>query len=82
MDPVGLKRDFGRDITFWGGACNPQGALAFGSAEDVADEVRRNIDALAPGGGFILANVHNIQNMVPGENIIAMFETAYECGNY
>ena len=82
MDPQGLKRDFGRDIVFWGGACNPQGALAFGSPEDVAREVRQNIDALAPGGGFILGNVHNIQNLVPGENIIAMFDTAYEYGNY
>ena len=82
MDPKGLKRDFGRDIVFWGGACNPQGALAFGTPEDVEREVRANIEALAPGGGFILGNVHNIQNMVPGENIIAMFETAYQNGNY
>ena len=82
MDPKGLKRDFGRDIVFWGGACNPQGALAFGTPEDVEREVRANIEAFAPGGGFILGNVHNIQNMVPGENIITMFETAYQNGNY
>ncbi len=82
MDPIELKRDFGRDIVFWGGACNPQGALAFGSPEDVANEVRHNIDALAPGGGFILGNVHNIQNLVPGENIIAMFDTAFKYGKY
>lgn len=82
MDPFELKRDFGDDIVFWGGACNPQGALAFGTPEEVADEVRRNIDAFAPGGGFVLANVHNIQNLVPPENIAAMFETAYEYGGY
>ena len=82
MDPVGLKRDFGKDITFWGGACNPQGALAFGTPEQVIDEVRRNIDALAPGGGFVLANVHNIQNLVPPENILAMFDTAYTYSCY
>jgi uroporphyrinogen decarboxylase len=82
MDPLGLKRDFGRDIVFWGGACNPQGVLAFGTPEGVAREVRQNIDALAPGGGFILGNVHNIQNMVPGENIISMFDTAYDYGSY
>jgi uroporphyrinogen decarboxylase len=80
MDPAGLKRDFGKDIVFWGGACNPQGVLAFGTPEQVADEVRRNIDALAPGGGFVLANVHNIQNLVPPENIVAMFDTAYTYG--
>jgi uroporphyrinogen decarboxylase len=82
MDPVGLKRDFGKDIVFWGGACNPQGALAFGTPEDVANEVRENIEALAPGGGFVLANVHNIQDLVPGENIVSMFDTAYEFGKY
>lgn len=82
MDPTGLKRDFGNDIVFWGGACNPQGALAFGSPAEVEKEVRQNIEAFAPGGGFILGNVHNIQNMVPGENIISMFETAYQYGNY
>jgi uroporphyrinogen decarboxylase len=82
MDPIGLKRDFGNDIVFWGGACNPQGALAFGSPEDVAKEVRQNIDAMAPGGGFILGNVHNIQNLVPGKNIITMFDTAFEYGIY
>jgi len=82
MDPFGLKRDFGKDIVFWGGACNPQGALAFGTPDQVRDEVRRNIDALAPGGGFIFANVHNIQNLVPPENIAAMFDTCYEYGIY
>jgi uroporphyrinogen decarboxylase len=82
MDPQGLKRDFGKDIVFWGGACSPQGALAFGTPEDVEREVRENIEALAPGGGFILGNVHNIQNLVPGENIKAMFDTAYKYGNY
>jgi len=82
MDPFELKRDFGRDIVFWGAGCNPQGALAFGTAAQVADEVRRNIDTLAPGGGFVFANVHNIQNLVPPENIVAMFDTCYEHGVY
>jgi uroporphyrinogen decarboxylase len=80
MDPYELKRDFGKDIVFWGGACNPQKTLAFGTPEQVAEEVKRNIEALAPGGGFVLANVHNIQNLVPPENIVAMFDTAYESG--
>lgn len=82
MDPFELKREFGDDIVFWGGACDPQDTLAFGTPEEVSDEVRRNIDALAPGGGFVLANVHNIQNLVPPENIAAMFGTAYEYGEY
>jgi uroporphyrinogen decarboxylase len=82
MNPVDLKREFGNDIVFWGGACNPQGNLAFGTPDEVRDEVKRNIDALAPGGGFIFANVHNIQNLVPPENIVAMFDTCYEYGVY
>ncbi len=82
MDPFELKRDFGRNIVFWGGACNPQKTLAFDTPEQVAEEVKRHIDALAPGGGFILGNVHNIQNQVPPENIAAMFETCYQYGLY
>jgi uroporphyrinogen decarboxylase len=82
MDPAGLKRDFGQDIVFWGGACNPQGNLAFGTPDEVVDEVRRNVEALAAGGGFVFANVHNIQNLVPPENIVAMFDTACKYGGY
>lgn len=82
MNPTELKRDFGEDIVFWGGACNPQGSLAFGSPDQVAEEVKRNIDAFAPGGGFIFANVHNIQNLVPPENIAVMFDTCFEYGKY
>lgn len=80
MDPLELKKEFGKDIVFWGAACNPQSTLPFGTPEEVAAEVRQTIDALAPGGGFVLANVHNIQNLVPPENIVAMFDTAYEYG--
>ena len=82
MDPFALKRDFGKDIVFWGGACNPQGVLAFGTPEEVREESRRNIEALASGGGFVFANVHNIQNQVPPENITAMFDSCYEYGAY
>jgi uroporphyrinogen decarboxylase len=82
MELGALKRDFGQDIVFWGGACNSQETLPFGTPEQVAAEVRHSIDKLAPGGGFILGNVHNIQNLVPPENIVAMFDTAYEYGNY
>ena len=53
-----------------------------GSPEDVADEVKRRIDDLAPGGGFVFAAVHNIQAFVPPENIVTAFETALEYGKY
>ena len=82
MDTQRLKREFGNDITFWGGGVDTQHVLPFGTAQEVADEVKRRIDDLAPGGGFVFAAVHNIQALVPPENIIIAFETALEYGRY
>jgi uroporphyrinogen decarboxylase len=75
MRPDELKREFGRDLVFWGGGVDTQDTLPKGSPEAVRDEVRRNIDTLAPGGGFVFAAVHNIQSDVPPENFWAMWET-------
>lgn len=82
MDTRRLKETFGKDIVFWGGGMDTQHVLPFGSPQDVVDEVRRRIDDLAPGGGFVFAPVHNIQAMVPPENIVAAFDTALEYGSY
>jgi hypothetical protein len=76
MDPKVLKREFGRDITFWCGGCDSQRVLPFGTPEAVADEVKRRIDNLAPGGGFVFSPIHNVQTGVPPENVVAMFKTA------
>ncbi|NUQ66386.1 MAG: methyltransferase, partial [Pirellulales bacterium] len=76
MDPVKLKQEFGDRITFWGGACDCQGTLAFGTPDEVAREVEESLRILAPGGGYVLTSVHNIQAGVPPENVIALFETA------
>ncbi len=76
MDPVELKRRFGQRLVFWGAACDCQHTLPFGTPEDVAREVQQNIRILAPGGGFVLAAVHNIQANVPVENVLALFDTA------
>lgn len=81
MDTQRLKRDFGRDIVFWGGI-DTQKVLPFGDEQAVKDEVKRRIDDLAPGGGFVLAAVHNIQALVPPRNIVTMFDTALEYGTY
>jgi hypothetical protein len=54
--------------------------LPHGKPEDVADEVRRKIAALAPGGGYIFSGGHNIQADVPPANIVALFDTASEAG--
>jgi uroporphyrinogen decarboxylase len=73
MDSKKLKREFGKDLVFWGGI-DTQYALPLGSVGEVKDEVKRRIDDLAPGGGFVFNTVHNIQLDVPVENLIAMFE--------
>lgn len=80
MDPVKLKQEFGDRITFWGGSCDCQGTLAFGTPEQVAREVEQSVRIFAPGGGYVLASVHNIQAGVPPENVIALFETALAAG--
>jgi len=82
MDTKVLKREFGRDIVFWGGGCDSQAVLPFGTPDEVADEVKRRIDDLAPGGGFVFSPIHNVQTGVPPENVVAMFETAREYGVY
>jgi uroporphyrinogen decarboxylase len=78
MEPERLKREFGKDITFWGGGCDTQHVLYNGSPEDVKSHVRKNIEIFAPGGGFVFATVHNILSDVPPENVIAMFEAVNE----
>ena len=76
MDPVRLKQEFGDQIVFWGGSCDCQGTLSFGTPEQVAAEARQAIDTFALGGGYVFTSVHNIQAEVPPENVIALFETA------
>jgi uroporphyrinogen decarboxylase len=77
-----LKREFGKDIVFWGGGIDTQSTLPFGSTDKIRDEVKRRLDDLAPGGGFVFNPVHNIQNLVPPENIVEMFNTLKENWNY
>jgi uroporphyrinogen decarboxylase len=82
MDPRRLKREFGQDLSFWGGGCDTQRTLPFGTPSEVRDEVKRSIDDLAPGGGFVFAQVHTIPANTPPENIVAMVEAVKEYGSY
>ncbi len=82
MDPRRLKEQFGDRLTFWGGSCDCQRTLPFGTPEQVAAEVEAHIAALAPGGGYVFASVHNIQANCPPENIAAMFDAALRVGRY
>lgn len=78
MEPTQLKRDFGSDLVFWGGGVDTQGILPSGTPQQVKDDVRRNVEALAPGGGYVFNTIHNIQPDVPPENIVAMVEALRE----
>ncbi len=73
MDPRTLKREFGRNIVFWGGGVDTQKTLPFGTPEEVYRQVRERIDIFSPGGGFVFNSTHNVQGPVPTENILAMF---------
>jgi uroporphyrinogen decarboxylase len=82
MDPRELKQEFGRDLVFWGGGVDTQGLFGTAAPEEIRGHVRQNIEALAPGGGFVFAAVHDIQANVPPENIVAMWEAWQEHGLY
>jgi len=76
MEAEALKAEFGRDITLWGGGCDTRDVLPNASPDAVAEHVRRQIQILEPGGGFVFQQVHNILANVPPENIIAMLDAA------
>jgi len=80
MDTARLKKEFGSQMSFWGGGCDTQRVLPFGTPDEVEEEVKRRIDDMAPGGGFIFTQVHNIQPDVPPENIMAMYRAMDKYG--
>ena len=82
MDPAQLKQRFGDEIVFWGGGCDTQQVLPYGSADDVRNEVATRVAQLSPGGGFVFCQVHNIQPDVPPENIVAMYQAVADYGRY
>ena len=74
MDARTLKREFGRDIVFWGGGVETQSTLPFGTPDEVYREVRERIDIFNDGGGFVFAAIHNIQPNTPVPNLLAMIQ--------
>lgn len=81
MEPWRLKRDFGGKIVFFGGF-DLQQLLPLGSVEQIREGVKKLIQEHAPGGGFIFGPAHNIEPDTPPENIVAMYDAAYEYGKY
>jgi hypothetical protein len=78
MDPRGLKEQFGRQITFWGGGVDTQKTLPFGTPDAVRREVRERIDIFGRGGGFVFNTIHNVQANTPQENLVAMYSAVRE----
>lgn len=81
MEPRSLKTRFGSKISFWGGLCDSQHTLPFGTPSDVATEVGKNVRLFKSGGGYVGASIHNICYGVPPENVIAMFDSANQSRN-
>jgi len=82
MDPQKLKTEFKKKMVFWGGGIDSQHVLPFATPEKVREDVKKNIEILKQGGGYVFNNIHNIQAGVPAANIVAMYDTAYEYGFY
>ena len=82
MEPERLKNEFGDEIVFWGGGCDTQETLPQGSPEEIVEEVKENIDAFAPGGGFVFTPVHNVQPDISPEKIDLLYKTAKNYGTY
>lgn len=78
MDPPVLKKEFGADITFWGGGCNTRTTLNRSTPQQVYDYTKKTIETFAPGGGFVFNQEHNIMPDVPPENILAMYKAVHD----
>jgi len=78
MEPERLKRDFGKDICFWGGGCDPKTILNQGTPMEVKEHVKRRLAVFSQGGGYVFNTVHNILPEVPPQNIAAMFDAVHE----
>jgi len=82
MSPASLKAEYGERLAFWGGAIDAQHVLPVASPTEIREHVRHNLEIWKPGGGYVFNNVHNIQAGVPPENIVALYDAAYEFGFY
>ena len=78
MDPVHLKKEFGKDIVFWGGGVDTQHTLMFGTPDEVRTQVLKLCEIFSRDGGFVFNTVHNIQGNVPVGNVKAMLDALRE----
>lgn len=78
MDPIQLKKTYGKDVTFWGGGINTQKTLPFGTPEEVREEALRHLEIFSNGGGYVFNTIHNLQALVPVENVVALIDAVKE----
>ena len=82
MDTKTLKKEFGKDIVFWGGGVDTQTTLTFGTIDEIKEEVEKMMKIFSTGGGFVFTQVHNIQGNITPEKIMAVYETAKKFRKY
>jgi len=78
MEPARLKKEFGKELTFWGGGVDTASILNWRTPQQVKDHVKHNLEVFSVGGGYVFNTVHNIMPDVPPENIVAMFDAVNE----
>jgi uroporphyrinogen decarboxylase len=74
MEPERLKKDYGSQISFWGGI-DTQELLPRGTPEEVEERVKQILSIMG-NEGYILSPAHCIQQDVPAANIAAIFSGA------
>lgn len=82
MDRQALKREFGKNICFWGGGIDTQDVLPLGSQAEIEQDVKRALETFKPGGGYVFSQVHNITPEVPAENVLLMYEAFRKYADY
>lgn len=81
MNPSRLKKEFGKDLVFWGGGADMQGLVNAGTLEQIRQHTRELIETFSPGGGYVFNQVHNIQANITPDKIMAIYQTALEYRN-
>jgi len=81
MAPAYLKGRYGDRLAFHG-CVSTAGPLAKGTVDEVVANVRETLEIMMPGGGYCMAPTHEVQDDTPTENVLAVYETARECGRY
>jgi uroporphyrinogen decarboxylase len=80
MDPVRLKKEYGKNLCYWG-SLDIQQTLPFGTPEQVKTEVNSRLNTIGRGGGLIIGPTHNLQLDTPLENFWAMINTITQTSN-